>query len=32
MLCIETVVTVTRVETNVLRTVKNIIYNDKDGA
>lgn len=31
MLCVDTVVTVIRVETNVLQTVKDFIYNDTDG-
>jgi hypothetical protein len=32
MLCVETVVTLIQVETNVLQTVKDFIYNGTDGA
>ena len=32
MLCVETVVTVIRVDVNVLHTVKDFIYNNKNGA
>jgi hypothetical protein len=32
MLCVETVVTVIRVVTNVLQTVKDFMNNDKEGA